>query len=376
MQSLTQAPRANLTASQVKALITGPSVQVTPGLELLDGNNNFVGDISSTLVSGTIERHNLAAIHGTCSLVLEGAVGWGVDRLRPFMTLSNGVISARFNLGVFLIQSPVANQMENPITYSVIGYDLLCFLDVAVGDTYTVTAGTTYFAAIQSIITALNIGSQLYLDGTLQTITLPNDMVWALAPGSKTTWLDIVNDLLAAINYRNLWADENGNFRSTPALLPSLRPVEWVLDTSNPTTNIVLPQRDVSADVYDAHNWWRFVRTPMTVKPIEGAGIYTVQNTATGRTSQAALGRTIKAPVQYLAASDQTSLVAQGNVVVAADQRVSRTFTISLDPLPIAGHLDIIQFNDNGSSDICQTASWVIDLKGAPTQWIMEAVNA
>ena len=201
-------------------------------------------------------------------------------------------------------------------------------------------------------------------------------MVWALAPGSTTTWLDIINSLLESINYRHLWADENGNFRSTPAVLPSTRAVEWIFDTSNASTNIVAPKRDVTGDVFDAHNWWRFVRTPMTTKPIEGAGIYTVTNPSTGRTSISALGRTIKAPIQFLAAADQSSLTAQGDAIVAADQRVSRTFTISLDPLPIAGHLDIVQFKDNGSSDICQVDSWVIDLTGASAQWILEAVNA
>ena len=376
MQSLTQSPRSNLTAAQVISLITGSSLNVTSGLELLDNSNNFVGDISSTLVSGTVERHNLATIHGICNLVLEGSLYWGKDRIRPYLTLSNGLISARFNLGVFVIQTPKANLQENPITYAVTGYDLLCFLDVAVGDSYAVTAGTTYFSAIQSILTALSIGSTLYLDGTLQSTTLPNDMVWALAPTTKTTWLEIINDLLGSINYRPLWADENGNFRSSPAILPSFRPVEWVLDTANSSTNIVAPVRSVTGDVFDAHNWWRFVRTPMTVKPVEGAGIYTVTNASTGRTSVASIGRTIKAPVQFLTAADQTSLVAQGNAIVAADQSVSRTFTIAIDPLPIAGHLDIVQFNDNGAIDICQTISWVIDLMGAPSQWVMEAVNA
>ena len=376
MQTLTQAPRSNLTAAQVTALITGPQVNFTAGLELLDNSNNFVGDISSTLVSGTVERQNLTLIHGVCHLVLEGSLYWGKDRVRPYLVLSNGSTSARFNLGVFVIQTPNANLQENPISYAVTGYDLLCFLDVAVGDTYAVTAGTTYFSAIQSILTALAIGSNLYLDGTLQAATLPNDMVWALAPNSKTTWLEIINDLLSSINYRPLWADENGNFRSTPAILPSIRPVEWVLDTSNNSTNIVAPTRSVTGDVFDAHNWWRFVRTPMTVKPVEGAGIYTVTNASTGRTSVANIGRTIKAPVQFLTAADQTALVAQAKAIIAADQSVSRTFTISIDPLPIAGHLDIVQFNDNGSSDICQTISWVIDLMGAPSQWVMEAVNA
>jgi len=376
MQSLTQSPRSSLTAAQVTSLITGNQVQFTGGLELLDNKNNLVGDISSTLQSGTVERHNLANIHGTCNLVLEGAVGWGVDRLRPYLTLSNGVISARFNLGVFVIQTPLESLKELPLTYSVTGYDLLCFLDVAVGDTYAVTAGTTYFTAIQAIITALNIGSNLYLDGTLQSTVLPNDMVWALAPGGATTWLDVINDLLGTINYLNLWADENGNFRSSPTVLPSLRAVEWVLDTSDNNKNIVLPERNVAGDVFDAHNWWRFVRTPMTVQPVEGAGFYTVQNVSTGRTSQTAIGRIIKAPVQYLTASDQASLVAQANVIVAADQSVSRTFTMQMDPLPLMSHRDIIQFKDNGSSDICMTLSWVIDLMGAPAQVIMEAVNA
>ena len=354
----------------------GNGLTITPGLELLDSTNAVVSDISSLLAGGTVERQNYANVHGLCKLDIEGALAWGKDRVRPYMTLANNGISARFNLGVFVLTTPDAVRGESPIIYSVSGFDLLFLLQAGPCDTYVVTAGTTYLAAVQAVLTASGVGASLQLDGTLQSTTLPDSMVWALAPGTDVSWLRIINDLLAAINYRGLWADENGTFRSAPYLAPASRPIEWTFDTSDKTTNIVGETRTLASDVWGSHNWWRFVRTPMTVQPVEGAGIYTVTNASNGRTSVSALGRTVRAPIQFLAAADQASLVAQGDRFVASEQSISRTFTISVDPLPIAGHFDIVQFNDDGDSDRCQVTSWVIDLSGAQAQWTLEAVNA
>jgi hypothetical protein len=376
MQQLTQAPRNNLTAVQVTALLVGDGVTVTAGLELLDGNNVFVSDLSTNLVSGSVERHNFATVHGLCKLVIEGALAWGKDRVRPYMTLSNLGVSARFNMGVFVMTTPDTQRGEDPISYSVNGYDLLFLLQAGPGDTYVATSGTTYLAAVQAVLAASGVGGTLQIDGTSAASTLPNDMVWALTPNVAISYLGIINDLLQAINYRGLWCDENGNFRSGPYQVPSSRAAEWTLDTSNSSTSIVAPVRTLASDVWAAHNWWRFVRTPMTVRPVEGAGLYTVTNASTGRTSVAALGRTVRAAVQYLAAANQASLVAQGDAIVAADQAISRTFTINLDPLPIAGHFDVLQFSDDGDTDKVQVVSWVINLDGAPGQWVMEAVNS
>ena len=375
MQNLTAPPRDSLTAAQVTTLLTGDRLSVAAGLELLDTNNNLVSDITADFVSGSVDRQNFATVHGTCKLVIARQLAWGKDRVRPYMTLSNAGISARFNLGVFVMTTPDSIRNETPLSYDVSGFDLLYLLQAGPSDTYVVASGVTYLAAVQGVLTASGVGVGVSLDGTSGATTLPSPMVWCLDPTNPESWLSIINDLLSAISYRGLWANENGTFRSAPYVNPSVRTVEWTLDTSNNKTNLVGDNRKLISDVYGSKNQWKFVRTQMSVQPIIGAGIYIVDNPSTGRTSQAALGRIVRAPAQFLTAADQPSLVAQGDAIVAANQAISRQFEINVDPLPIAGHFDVIQFNDAGDSDKCQVSAWNLPLDGSPGKWTLASVN-
>lgn len=374
MQILNASPREEFSVAQIQELLTGDYITYTAGLELLDTNNALVSDISDNLVSGEIDRLNSNLIHGTCKLRIEGALSWGRDRVRPYLTVGNGVISARFNLGVFVLTTPDSARGEDPVIYDVTGFDLLYLLQSSLSDTYVVPAGTTYLSAIQDIITASGITGTVHLDGTLQSATLPETMVWALDQTSSITWLEIINTLLASINYIKLWVDENGIFQSSPYIAPLDRAIEWTFDTSDVSQNIVAPSRKLSSDVWGAHNWWRFVRKGMTEQPVEGAGIYTVSNPSSGVTSIATIGRTVKAPVRFLEASDQTSLVAQGDKIVAAELAVSRSFDISIDALPVAGHWDIVNYIDEGMTDKCRVLGWAIPLDGSPGRWQLESV--
>ncbi|HBJ72819.1 MAG TPA: hypothetical protein DDY88_03720, partial [Actinobacteria bacterium] len=364
MQILIASPRDHLTDAQVRSLLTGDEVGITAGLDLLDSSNAFVEDISDDLASGEVTRNNFADVHGACRLVISRELAWGRDRVRPYMTLTNAPLTARFNLGVFVLTTPDSVRGETPASFTASGFDLLHLLQSGPGDTYAAESGT-YFDAIQDAWTASGIGAPLLLDGTASATTLPAAMVWALTETQPATWLRIINDLLTAINYRGVWMDQDGNGRSEPYVAPSSRPVEWTFDTSDLSTDIVGEQRSLASDVWAAKNHWRFVRKNMTAQPVEGAGIYTVTNASTGRTSVAAMGRTIKAPVQYLDAADQASLVAQGDQIIAKDKAVSRTFTITVDPLPPAGHFDVVQLSDAGDSDKCQVTSWTLPLDGS-----------
>ncbi len=376
MQQLTGVPRDTLTDAQVTTLLTGPRVEVSAGLELLDSANVLVEDITNDLLSGQVDRQNFSDVHGTCNLVISRELAWGKDRVRPYMTLTDGGILARFNLGVFVLTTPDSKRGETPVSFDVAGFDLIHLLQAGPADTYMVAAGVTYLTAVQAVLTASGVGSTVQLDGTLQATTLPNPMVWALTPDAPASWLRIINDLLAAINYRGLWVNENGVFRSGPYQDPSVRAVEWVFDTADLTTNLVGQDRTLASDVWAARNWWRFVRKDATAQPTEGAGMYTVTNPSTGRTSVAALGRTVRAAVQYLAAADQASLVAQGDRIVSHNQAASRTFEITVDPLPIAGHFDVVTLSDAGDTDKCQVSSWSLPLDGSPGRWTLKAVEA
>lgn len=376
MQVLTDPPRQSLTAAQVTALLTGDTLRVDAGLELLDASNRLVSDISDDLMGGSVSRANYADVHGTCSLKITRQLVWGKDRVRPYMTLANSdrSVTARFNMGVYLCTSPETPRALDPVTYDVAGYDLIYLLQsTGPGDTFVISAGTTYLSAVQAVLSAAQTSVPLNLDGTLGSTQLPNPMVWALVDPAPT-WLRIANDLLAAINYRALWADQDGTYRSGPYLAPASRAVEWTFNTNDTNTNLIGEDRSVVADAWGVPNWWRFVRTNMSVKPVEGAGLYTVTNQGSGPTSIDYVGRTIRKVVN-LDAADQASLVAQGDRLVAEDKQVSRRFEVQVDPLPIAGHFDVVQLVDAGSSDKCVVTNWEIPLDGSPGAWTLEAVG-
>jgi hypothetical protein len=364
MQTVTDAERV---------MLTSPGVTITSGLDLLDTSNAFVEDISDDLIGGDVSRSNYATVHGTCSLALTRELAWGRDRVRPWMEVTDGLTTARWNLGVFVLTTPDNGRGEDPPTWEVQGYDLLHLLQDGPGDTYVVTAGTTYLQAVRDVVTASGVGATLRLDGTGQDTALPADMVWCLTE-EGVSWLRIINDMLEAIGYRALWVNAEGELRSAPYVSPSSRPVEWVFDTSDESTNIVGEDRTETADVWGAPNHWRFVRKNMTAQPAEGAGIYTVENVSDGPTSQNSLGRVVR-KVTFLEAANQTSLAAQGDRIVATDLAVSRRFDIDVDPLPIAGHFDVVQLVDGGESVKCQVVSWSLPLDGSPGAWLLEAVN-
>ena len=520
MQPLTAPPREHLTAEQVMVLLTGDEVSVAAGLELVDSQNRFVEDITGDLAGGKVDHDARGTIHGSCALQIQRPLAWGRDRVRPYMTLSNAAVSARFNLGVFVLTTPQDKRGEAPQTFDVQGYDLLQPLLDPVGDTYVVlpeegadlvadpgfesgisewdsnagfgaytpaalawstshpsagsrslgvtwptaanswanafsdrfvvgktykfsadvwvpldgpddfrfdilftaaspwftpikgatnhfewlwvatqpagfyglatrntTAGqqtwvdefhvvgqsTTCLDAVRTVIETAGGGAPLLIDGTQQVAVLPGPMVWALTDSNAASWLDICNDLLDAVGYGPMWVDQDGNYRSEPFTPPEKRPAGWTFDLADQKTNLVGPQRTSDQDVWSAPNRWRGVRRGMSVQPVEGDGIYTVNNLATGPASQASLGR-VRTKTVFVDAVDQAALVAQVDRIVAEDTAAARTVTLSVDPLPIAGHLDVVRYVDGPDAAVAEVTSWEIPLDGSQGRWVLEVV--
>lgn len=379
MQLLTASPRQSLTDAVVSALLTADALTVSSGCELLDGDDELVGDITDDFVGGTIRRECLAAVHGTCSLQLTRDLAWGRQRVRPYMTLeadlpSTGHVQARFNLGVFVLTTPTQSLEPEPI-YQVDGYDKLHLLQAQVGDSYSVAAGTGYLAAVRTAIVAAGAGERVLLDSTALAKVLPAAMTWPLDSSTETKWLNIVNDLLAAVGYRGVWTDQDGYFRSEPSRPPAERPLEWRFDVDDARTTIVGDERVLTADTWGVPNWWRFLRRAVDTSPSEGSGQYTVANDSDGPTSLARLGRRVP-KVVWLDAADQASLVAQGDTIVAADRRVTATLELTTGPFPIAGHFDVASYSDAlapGQGRL-QARSWELPLDGSDMRWTWEVV--
>jgi hypothetical protein len=364
--------------SDQRTLLTGDHLKVSAGLEVLDLNLGFIEDISDELAGGSISRNMDARIHGTCRLTLSRQLNWGAVLVRPYMTLSDGDLSARFNLGAYSLTTPERPVGASPALYEVEGYDRLYLLDREVGDTYEVASGVGYLAALRTLISAAGL-SGLLLDGTAETKTLPAAMVWPFITERSeqpTTWLRIFNDLAAAVNYRGCWADHDGKFRSEPYATPAVRPPEFTFDADDVDVTIVGQTRTLIEDIWKVPNQWKFVQQNRTTVPTDGDGLYTVPNQSTGPTSIDARGglKWVKRTVVDVA--DQASLVAYGDRVVAADKRTASIIKATTGPFPAAGHHDVFLYVDSelGGTRKVQATEWEFDLTGSDVTWTWETV--
>jgi hypothetical protein len=239
---------------------------------------------------------------------------------------------------------------------------------------HVVGQSTTCLDAVRTVIELAGGGAPLLIDGTQQVAVLPGPMVWALTDSNPATWLDVCNDLLEAVGYGSLWVDLDGNYRSEPFVPALQRPIGWTFDLGDEDTNLVGPERTSDQDVWSAPNRWKFVRRGMAVTPVVGDGIYIVDNLSRGPSSQQSLGR-VRTSTVFLDAVDQAALEAQGDRIVAEDTAATRTITLSVDPLPIAGHLDVVRYIDDPDAATAEVVSWELPLDGSPGQWVLEVAE-
>ena len=360
--------------SAQQALLEAPAITITGGAELLSTDLMVTEDITDDVVSITTSRNNQAKIHGTVRLALTRELAWGVDLLRTRMTVSDGTTSATWYTGVWSLVTPQRAYDDDPTTWDASGFDRLYLLDRQIGASYQGNAGTGVLAAVRSVITDAGLSGVL-LDGSAESSTLPRDLVYPLSAQSPTTWLQVINDLLGQVSYRGLYADPaTGVYRSEPYANPSARPIEWTF--SEGALTIQEQGRTLTSDLWGIPNRWVFRqqnRASGAAAPTEGDGIYTVNNTSTGPSSQTSRGLVWASVIDYDAA-DQTSLVALGDRRVAADLRTSAAWKVGTGPLPIAGHDDVVTLVVAGGAHKVQAHSWSLPHDGSPMQWDFDEV--
>lgn len=382
MQSLTEAPRQYLSNPQVlDVLQTSPRVNLDYGYDLLDSNDNFV-EALAVQSDGVITRDNYATVHASITFTIDRLLPWGASRVRPYILLSSDTnVNVRFDLGVYILTSPQQNLSSDTLdetSYSVTGYDKLYLLNQPIGDTLSAPAGDNVLQTIAVLIQLAGGGTRQLIDATATGATLASTLVWPLSEQSSvTTWLDAINDLLGTINYRGLWVDQLGRYRSEPYIDPSVRTIEYTFDSTDPLYSIVDPNaRSVSNDQWSVPNHWVFVMNGLTVAPANGSGMYIVDNVTQGLSSQNSLGRIVPA-VYFLDAVDQPTLQALGDNQVNNDLTQVETWSLTTGPLFIAGHFDVFQYIDpkiEGGIRKMQAQSWSLPLNGDNMTWVTETV--
>jgi hypothetical protein len=367
MQGFVDPPRNGLTAATVMRLIRDePGITIGKGCELLDRSLTVLEDISTDLAGGSVSRSAYATLHGTCRLGISRELDWGTALVRPFMTISDGVTSARFNLGVYRTSRPKRRLAETPPTHEVIGYDILKRLDTTVGETYSLAAGAAYLTEVAAILAVLGYSGVL-IDQQAAAKVLPGPRSWPI--DNTTTWLNIVNDLLAAVGYQGLWSDWDGRLRSGPYSSPLERTVEWTYDVGTYTA-MMEPDGEVEQDWFDAYNRWVSIRSNNVdgPAPVEGDGVYTFVNQFTGPTSVAARDGEVNSRVEYFDAADQASLIAQAQQMIDADMRVKTVLRNATSPNPMHWHFDRLTVDDPKMGPVGPALStqWTLPLNGDP----------
>lgn len=354
--------RATLTAQVVEALIkTDESVTFGFGMELLDRDLNLVEDITQHLRTCTVSRDNLAVLHGTCAFTLSDRLVWGRAVVRPFTTISNGTVTARFNEGAYFTSTPLTKTDEIPATYSVQGFDILNALNTLVGDSYAIRAGDSYLTAVENIFTSMGY-TQYSIDPSRATTVAPASKGWPL--DETTTWLTIVNELLKAVGYKPVYSDWNGALVCTaqPVTTPA---VEWVYDRGMFTGQLV-PGQDIIHDYFATPNRWVGIQgnTDATgTAPTEGDGVFTYVNETDGETSVTERDQVIT-KVMTVTAADQAALITAVLAEAANDKVVGTSIEASTSGNPLHWHDDVVSVEtlELGIRTVQETR-WSMDLK-------------
>lgn len=354
MQPLLDGPRARLTNAQVRTLVQSQNtLKITYGAVALDADFRPVADISRYISSGSeIKSDVTATVHRTCTLNIDSDVadtGWSYlsGYVKPYMVFTDVAsgLSGQFNLGVYTLTTPTMTLGTSPTTLTFSGFDLKYLLRQPIGDSYEVAAGQDPVEAA-AVLVGLAI-PEVSVTVTPSGSTLPKQMSWPFDSTNPYTYLDAIEELLASVGYRDVWADWEGEFRIEPFIDLQTSDYEWIFDTSAKAGfNIISADRTQDLDLYDVPNWFRFVMADLPDSPVEGQTMFTWTDTSPSNPGSTANRRHSVRYIETVTCATYNDLLAYGQRKIAALLGPSETFTLKTQPFPLAWHLDVFQYRD------------------------------
>lgn len=339
-------------------------LKVTAGVDLLDDQNVFIEELAEHFQpkGSNVRRTNIMLIHGTARINTTKAINWNNQRFRPHITLEDLFTgeTQKWNLGVYLPDVPKRTAFDAPQVYAVDCFDVLSVVNTPYGTSYTVSAGAGYVATVETLLTV--VGEPFSIHQESAALTLDEDRTWPL--DQQNTTLKIINDLLHAIGYVNLYSDRDGRLTSEHYASPTHSPIIAAYNTSNAAIEFLREK----VDMFDVPNKWIFIRDdPDLTTPTEGNGIYTVTNQSDGLGSIDSRGRTI-IDVQRMDVADQASLVVNGDWRVLISMKPLTKIVLSTSPNPDHWHEEVFTIDapELGLTTLNHfvEVSWILPLDG------------
>ena len=165
-----------------------------------------------------------------------------------------------FPLGIFLLSTPTKQEINGVIYRDVEAYDGLIVLqeDKAM-ERITAPVGVKYTDFITDM---------LLQTGIKKWNIEPSDKVikTALEWPIGTSYLRIVNDLLAALNYTPIWTDENGYYISSPYRSPQEAPIDFSYIADE--LSVIYNGMTEELDLFNVPNRWLMVLNDPEREPL------------------------------------------------------------------------------------------------------------
>lgn len=183
----------------------------------------------------------------------EVSIDWLADEIKPVL-IQDGDVKP---LGVFMPAQVVPKDTKGEETLEVQAFDRCWRVrDNKVEGALYLSAGTAYLDAVEQLLTSSGIATIIK---TPSEAVLPEDRQdWE----TGTSYLKIVNDLLAEINYKQLWFNSSGLAILEPASTPTSENIQHIFTNKKPDPRNpkevqsirVLPKISRKTDIYQAPN--------------------------------------------------------------------------------------------------------------------------
>ncbi|ADZ82714.1 hypothetical protein [Cellulosilyticum lentocellum] len=262
--------------------------------ELLDNTNTFKKKLYN-VESCSISYKFLSQLKSSATIVMDddSSIDYLKDRIKVYMTLNK----VRVALGVFMLCSPSRNITGTKKTRNITAYSLLqILLDDKVTTRYTAVVGTNVVNEVKRLI-----GNNNSYNIPDSTKTLNSEFNYEIG----TSKIEIINDLLASINYTSLWVDKDGVFKAEPYVLPTDK--EHVKTYEDNEASIILPDMVDEPDLFYVPNV--FVRYTNNLDVATPLSFTYTNNNADSPTSTVNRGRNI-VDAQSVEATDLVTLQA------------------------------------------------------------------
>ena len=278
-------------------------------------------------------------------------VNWLTDEIRPVLII-NGV---EHRLGLFLAANVKMSVDGTSSRLIIDSYDRGWIVrDHRTEYTLYFPAGTKYIDAVGSILAESGI---TLISATACDEVLAEDRAdWDIGTSS----LDIVNQLLAEINYEELWFDQDGVAILEPKATPTANNIDHVLDESI-VESMMLPGLSTATDVYEQPNV--FVCVCSNADKSTAMRAVAENTNPQSPLSIARRGRRITSFVTVDNIATQAELQLYADRMVTDSLLKGETFGLSTCLLPGYGVGDIVVLRYGDIYSLCKERRWTMELR-------------